>query len=83
MNDKGHEGDIDSNGNADKSDTEDNFNVLKNIKIPPSRIDEKNERERNRETQRVNNIKNLEDREERKIDKGKTKEGKEEERETE
>eukprot|EP00972_Heterocapsa_arctica_P039945 5883763-Heterocapsa_arctica.AAC.1 len=47
MNDKNDEGDTEFNGNADNSDTEDNSEVVKNIKIFQSRIDETNDRERN------------------------------------
>eukprot|EP00972_Heterocapsa_arctica_P107538 15842659-Heterocapsa_arctica.AAC.1 len=64
----------DANNNSDEGDTEingsvgevfiyENSNVNKHIKHFQSRIDETNEREKNRETQRIEKLKNLEDRE--------------------
>eukprot|EP00972_Heterocapsa_arctica_P090033 13283044-Heterocapsa_arctica.AAC.1 len=47
----------------DKSDTEDNSCVIKDIKIFQHSIDEKNDRDRQEEVQRLNQIKVAEERE--------------------
>eukprot|EP00972_Heterocapsa_arctica_P037261 5484193-Heterocapsa_arctica.AAC.1 len=56
----------------DKSDIEDNSGVIKNSRIFQKSIDEKNDRDRQEEVQRLNKIKVAEDREKRRTNKVKT-----------
>eukprot|EP00972_Heterocapsa_arctica_P076450 11277965-Heterocapsa_arctica.AAC.1 len=62
----------------DKSDTEDNSEEFKNIKIYQNNIDEKNKRDIQEEEQRLNNIKVAEKKENIRIE-----QNKDEERQTE
>eukprot|EP00972_Heterocapsa_arctica_P007799 1136918-Heterocapsa_arctica.AAC.1 len=68
MNDKCNEGDNESDINADKSDTEDKSEMVKNIIYQTTNY-ETNEREKHTHTQRINKFNMLEDRENMKIDK--------------
>eukprot|EP00972_Heterocapsa_arctica_P088974 13121811-Heterocapsa_arctica.AAC.1 len=61
-------------GNVGEVEIDENTNVTKHIKSFQSRIDENNERDRNREIERIENKTNLEDRERRKNDNGEAKE---------
>eukprot|EP00972_Heterocapsa_arctica_P035296 5193630-Heterocapsa_arctica.AAC.2 len=63
MIDKGEAEDLDGNGISDKHGTKDNSEVVKSIKTFQIIIDEKDERDRNKETLRINKMKNMEIRE--------------------